>query len=1151
MQQFLSKKTLKDNWGKIALISILLIIICLNIKPGHFILGNDNYSPELDPSLTLRRSIFSPGWRGYRVLGMSSDSEQADIFRTLLFWLADFVFPKWAISQGYVFLTLFLGCFSISLLAREIFKQYFSKKQLEIILFFSGLFYLSNMLTSWLFFSPLRAFIAVYGFLPLVLLRLARFYKKQTLRNLIFLIVSLFLLSTSALIATLFIVEVTIISLFIIFFFLQNCSIFSLKKNFLVAFLAFVIVLSSQFFWLVPFIRYVQTNSPALVDSYINRYITTNTLEIETKNNTWMNSIRYFFSWIDIQDDNNEYTFPYRNWYKESFLIKALSYLPVILATLGVIYIFRKKKKELLVLSLMAFLGWALLNGVNPPAGFIFAFLQAKVPLFKQAFRWQSSKLWPFLAMSLPLLGSLGIIFVWKLTQRLSRFFSLVIILILTLTSLVFIFPYFKGDLINDRDFVKIPNEYLELADYLKQNDRSSRIYPAPEANTLYFRNYQWGFWGSIILNYLLPNPIIEKALIIGSYENEQAQDVLEDAYYSEDPEIFTRALRIYETPLVLSDKNASNKKFGYNYNWDVHKKVIEENPDLKKIWEKGNLALYRLNTDKRQEKFQPISFLHDWIKLNKIFAKSKNESPRLYYSEKNTAGTIYPFALDFEEIKVLKNEIMATVSYQGPELPYQLFFPEDRVADSPTKISFNSPDRLVSLSPSSPLISISGSKINNQAFAVKNYELDSDSSFLSLGSEVVDLREKSSFIKTYSTLYKNLDSEMARVREWLSSVQTIEERKFNVDQDSIIEIEIVFSSEEEPLTLCLWSHQKQKCLNKNIATYPTREPRKAVFLFPEVIEKNDEITLFFSREIDIQKLLVKLYQGNSLIKPVEVSIAEESSSIIIFHPGDELSLHVPKIYGQNSFLLDLENGFLPEVFHGDCDSRETSSGYLKINSDNSIDFNTKDCNDGFFTQLERLEPNEMAAIFVEAENFNAIPLDLSLRNKKEEYENYKQRMLAEKKSAFLDFVILPEEMRSYFLEIYSSGIGPRMSKNRLNHLIFQFIPQSWYEIKLLPENVLNENIFAINQAVSADWQLSKKAEAVRVNGWQQGWILLKREGIDYYFLLDRLAYFGFFAFILVLVVSSIWVLKNRNDVDILKSQKEKSPVLKEEEKLI
>jgi len=1150
MQQFLSKQFLKENWGKISLITILLAIIFLNIRPGFFILGNDNYSPELDPSLTLKRSIFSPGWRGYRVLGMPSDSEQADIFRTFLFWLAGFIFPKWFISQAYVFLVFFIGVLSSAFLTKEILKQYFSKKQLELIFFFSGLFYLSSMLTSWLFFSPLRAFIAVYGFLPLVLWRLARFYKKQTLKNIIFSIASLLLLSTSALIATLFVVEIMIISLFIVFFFLQNRSNFSLRRNFSIAFITLSIVLSSQFFWLFSFGRYVKTNSPALVDSYINRYITTNTLEIETKNNNWKNSIRYFFSWIDIQNDKNEYIFSYRDWYKTSFLAKALSFLPAILAAMGVFYAFYKKKREILVFPLIVFLGWTLINGVNPPMGFIFSFLQNKIPLFKQVFRWQSSKLWPFLAMSLPLLGSLGIIFIKGLVQRFSRFFSLIIILTFTITSLVFIFPYFKGDLINDRDFVKIPSEYFELVDYLKENDKTSRIYPAPEANTLYFRNYNWGFWGSIILNYLLPNPVIEKALVIGSYENEQAQDVLEDAYYSEDPEIFTRALELYKTSLVLSDKSASSKKFGYNYNWENHKRVIEENPDLKKIWEKGDLALYRLSGDGKKENSQPVSSLHDWTKLNKIFTKSKNESYESYYSEKNTAGTIYPFALDFEKIKILENEIVTTTSYQGPESSYKLFFSEDKTANLPTRVEFNSLNRLINLSPSFPLLSINGNKINNQAAEVKRYKLTDDSFFLSLGSEVVDLREKSSFTKTYSTLYKNLDSEIFGVREWLGSVQTIEKRKFNVDKDSIIEIEMTFSSEEKPLTLCLWSHQKQKCLNKNIATYPTKEPRKAVFLFPEVIEKNDEITLFFSREVEIKKLLVKLYQENSLIKPTEISISEKIFPNTTLHSGDILSLHIPKIYGQNSFLLDLENGFLPEVFHGECESRETSTGYLKINSDNSVDFNSKDCHDGFFTQLERLEPNEMAVIFIEGENFNAIPLDLSLRNKKEEHESFKQRMLPNKKSAFLDFIILPQETRSYFLEIYSSGIGPRTSQNKLNNLIFQFIPQSWYETKLLPENVLDKNIFTINQAVSPDWQLLKKAKPVRVNGWQQGWILPKEEAVDYYFLLNRFSYFGFFAFILVLVGISAWVLKQKNN-NTSRSQKEKSPILKEEERLI
>jgi hypothetical protein len=88
----------KKYWPLIAISFILTIIIALNLHPGKLVMGNDNFSPELDPSLTISRSFLSPAWRDNRVLGIPSDSEQADVWRSIIFWLGNLVFPTWVLS---------------------------------------------------------------------------------------------------------------------------------------------------------------------------------------------------------------------------------------------------------------------------------------------------------------------------------------------------------------------------------------------------------------------------------------------------------------------------------------------------------------------------------------------------------------------------------------------------------------------------------------------------------------------------------------------------------------------------------------------------------------------------------------------------------------------------------------------------------------------------------------------------------------------------------------------------------------------------------------------------------------------------------------------------------------------------------------------
>src|SRR5690606_16007847 len=74
------------NWILVLFASICIGLLLANLKPERgYILTNDNYSPEINTSLSIDRSLLSPAWRFYRGIGIASDSEQADLFRTLVY----------------------------------------------------------------------------------------------------------------------------------------------------------------------------------------------------------------------------------------------------------------------------------------------------------------------------------------------------------------------------------------------------------------------------------------------------------------------------------------------------------------------------------------------------------------------------------------------------------------------------------------------------------------------------------------------------------------------------------------------------------------------------------------------------------------------------------------------------------------------------------------------------------------------------------------------------------------------------------------------------------------------------------------------------------------------------------------------------------
>lgn len=602
------KTFLKKNWGKLALGLFLFLIVIFNFRWGYFILGNDNYSPEENPAVSVQRYLTEPAWRTYRGLGVPSDSEQIDIFRSVFYLVLEKIgIPLWFISQVSVWLVFAMGPWFIAVLAEKIF--HFDKKKYGNWLFVMvGLLYLSNLLFFWLFYSPLKSFILVWGFLPTFLVFSWKLLEKLDLKNSLLFLTVLIGLSTSFIIPTLFIV-VTLVVL------ITYWQFWYLGKNIKKIFWLFGIYMLWQMFWLVPFGLYVKTNSTQLAESIINKEITPSTIQDEIIYNKWNNVPRFLTSWVNTKNDDGKYLFSFSSAYKNNWVLVAISYLPFVLMLGGTVYLIGKYTIKYLPIIVLWWLGYWLIKGSNPPFGNLYVWLQEHIPLFKQVFRWGSSKFWPMMLVSMPLLIGLGI----GGLERFKKTFGVVVIGVVV-CLLIYIFPVFSGKLINDRDYVKIPAEYYQLKDYLNKTDNKGRIYLAPESNMLYFKNHDWGFFGSVFWSYLIPNPIIEKALITGSAENEDAFGVMTDMYYSENPDLFYRALSNYKIEWVIGDKSLTNKGNGFKYNWDIFAAQIENNPNFEKVGEWGKLSLYKVKSREFATNYRSVYLGHD----DKMLIQSK-----------------------------------------------------------------------------------------------------------------------------------------------------------------------------------------------------------------------------------------------------------------------------------------------------------------------------------------------------------------------------------------------------------------------------------------------------------------------------------------------------------------------------------------------
>ncbi len=1081
---------IRNNPEKVALLFVLTAIIALNFRPGYFILGNDNYSPEENPLLSFKRYLFSPAWRSYRGLGVPSDAEQVDIFRSFFFLLANkFGMPLWLISQGTIWLVFFLGVWSTAALGEWLLEKILGGK-LPGAFFFSGLFYFTNMLTIFLFFSPLKPFVFVWGFLPFFLWRSLVFILRTSLKNFGIFVLSVISLTLAAIIPTIFLAALGVS----LFYFLGLAWLGLNKKKLSFVALFFFIF---QFFWLFPFVFYVSSNAKSLQQSYINRMITPNTILIEEKYNTIKNVFRYYTSWLDSRNDNGSLVFPYGLVYQTNKLLLLISYLPLFFALLGSFCLLIKKRWQGLFLFFLFLAGGFFIKGSNEPLGSFYYFFQANVPLFRQVFRWGSSKFWPLLALSLPFLAALGV----GLSLEKAKWQRLKYLLIFVIggLQLAFVFPFFKGELVNRREFVKIPRPYFALRQFLAEEGLTQkRLYVAPESNMLYFRHYRWGFYGSVFLNYFLPNPLIEKALITGSPENEDVFFNIVNAYYSENPEFFARALALAKIDLVLADKSATGKGNGYRYNWQVHRQVVENNPWLKKIWQDSFLSLYRLTyrLPKGETRFAYQGHCWRWWQKKEILAPSGASM----VSSLSRPGAIFPLFLEPQGIALTSHGLEYSHFYQGPGGNFSLVFPPDLMGKLPTEARLNG--GRVYLSPALPQVLVNGKRVVPGMKPFLSFALPRGLKFISLNGSVWPLEQSDTIV------FLDPVKKSSSITLWQNKPKRIASpSRIKIKKDSIVEFDLQLKAKKPGwYNFCLESKDRHRCLNKNVSFWATPKAPRVTILIPFVVRAPDEL-VFWRPENDPQFEVkeVRLYQVGRNIKATNSQLGITPPPFfgeVNLEPKDEIKVVIPRLASADSYWWQREQCLagIPEIF---------SSGGVKMRK-GRVSVEALSGPAGFYFKFFPLHQSNKLMLFAAgADNLSGIPLDFHFRDSKQEYQIWQERMAEGDKGQLLDFFITPKELHNYILEAYLYSQGKRPSVNLVDYLFFQPLPPAWLELKLEP--LQQKGSLAIrgnNQAFHQYWRVSR-GEEVRLNGWEQGAIIKENSPVKFSFWPNWLSWIG------------------------------------------
>jgi len=1141
---------LSNRFGEILLTLILILVSLLSFKQGFFLLSNDNYSPELNPTLSVQRYIESPAWRSYRVLGFASESEQADVFRSGMFTVLDTFLPNWSIGQIFALISLFVGTLSMAYLTTLFVRDFVSTKYSKYIFLISGVMYLTTLWTAWVFNFNMMPYITQFGFLPLLLLSIYLLMKAWSWGKVLLLCIASLLFSSSSVIATLFFVNIFLITgAFIYWGYLFKRKI----KEVLIGIGLFFLL---QLFWFLPFIQYTFSSTQNIIDSYTNRAITANTIDLESQMMTLPNSARFYTRLLGTIDDpsTESYIFPMSEDFQAYDIYKVVGLFPLFLSIMGLIFCISKKKWKLLPLWFVLFTLLFLLKNQNPPLGGIYIWLQENLNIFKQVFRWVSSKLGqPYLILLVitALIGFLYLVDFYAsfFRKRERKLFVLIPVILMVAIPLFYSEYLFKGQLFTSRAVIDLPKEYYSLAKALKE-DGDKRVFYAPPANNGYFREYEWGFVGSQFLGYIIPNPLMDMSLAIGSDVGESAMLELQNDFESANLTELNRDLEKYDVKYILIDRSLIKGRYGYELNWELVDKYTKS---WEKVWSENFLELYKLKEKEVVKYVESVGqnselesgyFVRKYsqeplfsslnIDLNDAVFSKNNLVKKIEYTGVNTILYSNYNKLDIEKlpttIKKVGTEIVSTLatpsikglnnsSYKRATLPsskeYVYIFGQDVFTQGQLEQGINLYNSWGSINQLSIVQKSSLRSKNYTEILSKSKPGDCSGGEYRIMPNVVPQERTSGFViegnSDLPCLYTEirLDKRLRYVGEILLNWE---------------------SSNGTDIGYCLYSSNSQGCLNEEKFLHTTDGYGDITIPIPKLINGGDNLSLV------LYALNSKGEKASLIVRNIELKYSNEIKDLALggkyidkrekslsINNGESLTIKVPVFNNGPSYVYSF--GEKESLLWQPNIAEDRSLPYL-ASFDEGMKQSVQNQYLNQYHQLFKTDPTKRYLWYWAGENISNIPSSVCLTYVGDD-KCWVDSTFFDDKLGSEARIFSPISSKENSLDASFNSISfKNLSENILKDFIVMEIPNMWFDFQFEPilprefteskmQNISEspnstfykintkeiknrDRIISIPQAKSDSWiaigftdffvKLIPNTSRVYLNGWQQGW---------------------------------------------------------------
>ena len=427
----------------------------------------------------------------------------------------------------------------------------------DVIGFISAIIYLFNLNTLTTFYFPMIMFVNRFYSIPLILLLLTKIIEKgkhANIKDYLFFSAVIIITSGSYMTATVFITFMVVLIFFLLF--QRNGIIHKLTL------VTFIVGLSS--FWLFPFANYSVQKSQIVYDA--PTFIEANEIQLNKPASFYSleKQLILYPSFFETPISNLSRTqnagyhpilSSLNNPAEHTYVVT----ISIFMMMGSILIILRfKKHKYLLWIPLVYFLFLLLSLKAYSPIGFMYVFLEKKVPFFANLFRFGDTKFHFFIVFA----GSLSIGYLFGfIASKFSKKIIISLTMVILLCGLFVYRDYISGHLFGFFMKNRIPPAYFQIAKVMNDDKREGRVLHLPYDNNGYWRSYAWGYLGSSFLHFMIDRPLFEKTFEPASIENAEINK-----------KIFENMANMQTARELKTDRNKINelyqflKKIGVRY---------------------------------------------------------------------------------------------------------------------------------------------------------------------------------------------------------------------------------------------------------------------------------------------------------------------------------------------------------------------------------------------------------------------------------------------------------------------------------------------------------------------------------------------------------------------------------------------------------